>query len=196
MMFDEDNPYTPPKSQGLGPIVADGNKGGIWRDRNLLMVRKGVELPDRCLKCDAPAEGYRFKRNLSWASPWWFLTLFLIGPLLFVIIYYCVRWTGEVSAGLCPVHRTKRRKFIAIGWITALLGIALMITAGPLVEARFMGIPILAGALLMIAGMLIGAIGAQVLVPNRIDKHFIWLKKVSPSYLAKLPDWTEEGVTL
>ena len=195
MMPDEDNPYAPPKSQSLRPIGA-GNDGGIWRSGNMLMMRKGVELPDRCLKCDAPAEGYRFKRKLSWASPWWFLTLVVIGPLLFVIIYYCVRWTGEVSAGLCPIHRTKRRRLIAIGWITALLGIALTITAGPLVEARFVGIPILAGVILLITGILIGAIGAQVLVPNRIDKHFIWLKQVSPSYLAKFPDWAGEGIAL
>ena len=122
MLDDDDNPYAAPKSH-VGPAKqAIGGSGGIWRDGNLLMMRKGVELPDRCLKCDAPAEGYRFRRNLSWISPYWYLALFVIGPLIFVIIYYIVRLQGEVSAGLCDIHRARRLRMIWIGWITCSWG--------------------------------------------------------------------------
>jgi hypothetical protein len=38
--------------------------------------------------------------------------------------------------------------------------------------------------------MIGGSIGARVLLPDRIDKHFIWLRKVSPEYLATFPYWS------
>jgi hypothetical protein len=196
-MLDEENPYAPPKSQLLDMKPAIARSGGIWRDGNLLMVRKGVQLPDRCLKCNAPADGYRFHRNLSWISPFWYLGLLVIGPLIFVIIYYIVRNQGEVTAGLCPIHRARRRRWIWIAWITALLGLVVMLipTTG-VVPQQYTAVPVLAGIALVFAGLLIGAIGPPVLVPDRIDKHFVWLKRVSPTFLATLPDWKDEGIVL
>jgi hypothetical protein len=31
--------------------------------------------------------------------------------------------------------------------------------------------------------------GSRVLVPRRIDEHYVWLSHVSPEYLAEFPDW-------
>jgi hypothetical protein len=46
-----------------------------------------------------------------------------------------------------------------------------------------------AGIVLLPVGMICGVVGSQVLVPRRIDKHFVWLSRVSPDYLAAFPDW-------
>jgi hypothetical protein len=104
--MDEFNAYAPPK-------FAESDEGGLlehanaaWRDGKLLMVRKGAILPDRCLKCNEPAEGYQFKSGFGLFS----------------------------------------------------------------------------------AGLIVGMVGSRVLVPARIDRHFIWLSKVSPLYLATFPD--------
>ncbi len=189
---DEENPYAPPKVHEVRPVERPGL---AWRDGQMLMVRKGAELPDRCLKCNASAEGYRFKRSLTWLSPYWAILILVCGPIPFAIIYLCLCARGKLTAGLCPVHRTSRRRAIAIGWLTVLLGVGSMIVAGFLSDARTIPsnvIPfvILSGIILVIVGLLVVAIGAQVLVPSRIDKHFIWLKKVSPAYLATFPDRT------
>jgi len=51
-------------------------------------------------------------------------------------------------------------------------------------------IALIGGIVLLFVGMICGAVGSQVLVPIRIDKHFVWLSKVSPDYLAAFPDWS------
>jgi hypothetical protein len=61
------------------------------------------------------------------------------------------------------------------------------------VSKSLVGIAFIAGLVLLFAGILIGAVGSQVLVPKRIDEHFVWLSRVSPDYLAKLPDWNAPG---
>jgi hypothetical protein len=197
-VMDDENPYAPPKYAQLDRDLAGDFPDAAWRDGRLLMARKGAVLPDRCLKCNAPAEGAQFKRSLSWASPYWALSIFLIGPILFLVVYVIVSWRGKVTVGLCPLHRKKRGRAIALGWLTALAGIGCIIATGIASDSlTAMGISsnlllslgIGVGIVLLLAAMIGGAVGARVLVPTRIDKNFIWLTKVSPEYLASFPDW-------
>jgi hypothetical protein len=104
--MDEFNPYAPPKSLELEESFLVEHANAAWRDGKFLRVRTDAVLPDRCLKCNAPAEGYQFKSGIG----------------------------------------------------------------------------------LLLAGLIGGLFGSRILVPVRIDKHFIWLSKVSPLYLATFPD--------
>jgi hypothetical protein len=81
-VIDDDNPYAAPKADVLVKDRHLDSSSDAWRDGKMLVVRKGAELPDRCLKCAAPARGYRFSRSLSWHKPVWALT-FLISPILY-----------------------------------------------------------------------------------------------------------------
>ena len=47
------------------------------------------------------------------------------------------------------------------------------------------------GILLIPIGLIYGIVGSQVVTPKRIDKRYVWLKRVSPDYLAELPDWQD-----
>jgi hypothetical protein len=196
--MDDENPYAPPKYGQLDRDLLQENPNAAWRDKGLLMARKGAVLPDRCLKCNGLAEGYQFRRSLSWVSPYWLVTVLLVGPLLFAIVFFIVRRRGKVTVGLCPLHRKKRARAIALGWLTALAGIGCIIATGMAMDHhtsigissnRFLPIGIGVGIVLLLVGMIGGAVGSQVLVPTRIDKDFIWLSKVSPGYLASFPDW-------
>ena len=40
-----------------------------WRDGNTLVVRKGVILPHRCVRCNAPADGPFTKHTVYWHHP-------------------------------------------------------------------------------------------------------------------------------
>ncbi|HEX3447629.1 MAG TPA: hypothetical protein VHS97_05215, partial [Isosphaeraceae bacterium] len=128
--MDDENPYAPPKYAQLDRDLVGEHPNAAWRDGRLLMARKGAVLPDRCLKCNAPAEGRPFKRSLSWASPYWALSIFLIGPILFIVVYTIVSRRGKVSVSLCPRHRMERLRAIALGWLAALAGIGCMIATG------------------------------------------------------------------
>ena len=154
----------------------------------MLVVRKGAKLPDRCLKCAAPARGYGFSRSLSWHKPVWALTS-LISLISCTPVYLFVRWRARVTVGLCPRHRRNRARAIALGWLAALAGLGSII-AGGMVSDSLQPIALIGGIVLLFVGMICRAVGSQVLVPRRIDKHFVWLSKVSPDYLAAFPDWS------
>ena len=138
--------------------------------------------------------GYRFSRKLSWHSSGWYL-LILVSLLIYILAYFLVRWQARVTVGLCERHRTRRKRAILWGWLTSLAGIGLIIAGiGFSDSARLDPNPlgpigIVSGVVLLLAGLIGGMIGSQVLVPIRIDKNFVWLKRVSPEYLAELPDW-------
>jgi len=186
-VIDDDNPYAAPMADVLVKDRHLDSSIDAWRDGKMLVVRKGAELPDRCLKCAAPARGYRFSRSLSWHKPVWALT-FLISPILYALVYFFVRWRARVTVGLCPRHRRNRARAIALGWLAALAGLGSII-AGGMVSDSLQPIALIGGIVLWFVGMICGAVGSQVLVPRRIDKHFVWLSKVSPDYLAAFPDW-------
>jgi hypothetical protein len=184
--MDEFNPYAPPKSFELEEVRLGEHVNAAWRDRKYLKVRKDAVLPDRCLKCNEPAEGYQFKRSLTWASPYW-AVLILCGVLVYIVVYVVICRRGKVTVGVCPHHRRKRQRAILAGWLTAMAGIVSMIAAG-IVPDQITPIAVIAGIILLSVGLVGGLFGSRILVPARIDKHFIWLSNISPAYLAAFPD--------
>lgn len=184
--MDEMNPYAPPKSLELEETRLAEHINAAWREGRLLRVRKDAVLPDRCLKCNEPAEGYQFKRSLTWASPY-YAVLILCGVLIFVLVYLVMSRRGKVTVGLCPLHRRKRKRAMMWGWLSVLAAIVSIIAVG-VVPEQFAPVAVGSGVLLLLAGLIGGMLGSRILVPVRIDKHFIWLSKVSPAYLATFPD--------
>lgn len=184
------NPYAPPAAQLLPAGPRFLNEDGLWREGNLLVMQKGAELPDRCLRCNAPAPGKRLKRTLSWHPGGWYL-LVLFNLIIYLVVALCVRHTAKVAAPFCEMHRAKRRRAIAAGWIGSLGGIALAIFGGQAFGGSdsALGICIMLGLVVFLVSLIGGVIASQYLVPKRIDKHFVWLKKVSPEFLAPLPEW-------
>jgi hypothetical protein len=196
--MDDENFYAPPASWQADEkrLMVDPN--AAWRDGKLLIARQGAVLPDRCLRCNSPAERYQFSRTLVWASPWWLLVLLALGPLLYAITYLIVRKKGKVTVGLCPRHRKKRARIITVSWLIAQAGIGSIVgglvisdnrTPTALGMATEVLIPVLivGGLLLLVVSVIGGTFGSRVLIPCRIDKNFIWLTKVSPEYLATFP---------
>ena len=191
---DLDNPYAPPKSVSVKQDRQLDSPDEAWRHGIILVTRKGAELADRCIKCNAPAGGQRFSRNLSWHPQGWYL-LILIHLFVYLLAYLFIRWQGKITVGLCEQHRRKRNQAILWGWLASLAGIGVFIATMMYSDSQRLNsnplvpIGIIGGLVLLLGGLIGGMIGSQVLVPIRIDKNFIWLKKVSPDYLAELPDW-------
>lgn len=129
-----------------------------------VLVPPGASLPDRCVKCNAPAEGHRKRCNLTWHNPVLYL-LILLGLLIYVIVALCIRRTSRVNVGLCPRHRARRRIGIAIGLITLLASITTPFIA---VELNH-GLPLLLGVVMFIASLVTLVVFNQVVSPARID---------------------------
>ena len=157
---------------------------GVWRDKSKLVVSVGAQLPDRCVKCNAPAHGVKLKRKLTWHHPAIFI-LILVATLIYLIVAMIVRKTATVELGLCEEHMAKRRRNVFITWLLILLGVAGFIMAIIVADNTFL----LAGIILILAGIIYALVALRIVTPARIDDKFAWLKGVNKDYLDELPQW-------
>lgn len=190
--MDDFNPYAALEAEiALGPHSQD--ESGVWRDGNLLVMSKDAVLPDRCLKCNTPAGGYKLKRNLSWHHPFYFALV--VSPLIYLIVALIVRKTAKVLIPVCDHHRRRRTRGIIVACLLTVLGVMTMVSGIASLRGIAQGSGayvgyFLFGGLGVILGGLIYAIRCEVVaLPKRIDTRFVWLKNVDPGFLAALPPW-------
>lgn len=157
---------------------------GVWRDKSQLIVSRGAELPDRCVKCNAPAQAPKLKKKLSWHHPAIYL-LILVALLIYFIVAMILRKTATVEIGLCEEHKSKHRRNIAVTWVLLGLGVLGFITALVVEESNFL----LLGILLLLAGVIYGVAALRILTPAKIDERFAWLKGANKDYLDELPQF-------
>jgi GYF domain 2 len=156
----------------------------VWRSGKFVVMGLKPELPDACVKCNAPVNGVRLKRKLRWHHPAIYLVL-LVNIVVYAIVASLASKRAEVTVGLCPAHRAKRIRAIAIGWVLALLGLGAIPWA---IGAENGGIA-LAGVLFLVVGLLWGVIGGRVVYAKKIDTEHAWMAGCGQAYLAALPEW-------
>jgi len=167
--------------EGAAPTGAAEN---LWRTKNQIVTRSEAPFPDRCVRCNAPANGYRLKRQLYWHPPAYYLFI-LLNLLIYAVVALCVRKKAIVHIGLCEKHRSRRKVGIAVGWLGTLGGVG-MIVGGAVGES---GILAVLGIVLLLGGLVwVGLTGAR-LSPAKITKDNIWIKGASKAFLAELPEW-------
>ena len=171
-------PYFPPPMHGLQTI---------WRHKSTLVLTKETPLPNRCVKCNEPT-GERLKRKLTWHHPAIYLTI-LISILVYAVIAMVLRKTATVNIGLCEDHLNTRRRNLAITWVLGIAGVLCLPLAGILEDATFVGI----GSLLILTTAIFGTVTLRVVVPSKIDDHFVWLKGINADYLQQFPQWHGRG---
>lgn len=163
------------------PVAAAGL---LWRTKDQLVTSSGAPFPDRCVRCNAPANGYRLKRQLFWHPPSYYL-LILIGLLIYAIVVLCIRHKAVLHVGLCEQHRVRRKWGIAGCWIGAVGGLGLII-AGAVGDTGFLIWP---GILIFLAGVIYGIITGVRVSPVKMTKETVWLRGVNKDFLAELPEW-------
>lgn len=173
----QDNPYAAPQTELLHSVEG---RGRVWRDGKLLRLEKGAQLPQRCVRCNAPAEVH-IDRKLYWHSPWWAL-LILAGLLTYAIVAFFVRKRADVRIGLCAQHASARRRTLFGLTALALFGIAACVAA----PENLSGFGVLLGILLPLTAIFLGQGKSSVLRPVRIDTQEAVLKGASEEYLASL----------
>jgi len=156
----------------------------LWQLGKKLIARSETIFPDRCVKCNAPANGYRLKRQLFWMHPAYYLFIFC-NLLILLIVYMIVRKKAVVHIGLCEAHRAKRKNGLVIGWSSLGLAVVLFILAGVVGSGWF----VLAGFLALLIGGITGAVMARTVTPAKIDKEYVWLTGVHKDFLTELPEW-------
>jgi hypothetical protein len=169
--------------EGSAPV---GAAGLIWRKKKQFVMRPETPLPDRCVCCNAPANGFKLKRQLFWHPPAYF-ALILISILIYAIVAFIVRKKALVHIGLCEKHRTQRKWAIIVACIGFVLGIGLLVLG----LSQESGWAIFASVILMIAALVVGGAKGGVVSAAKIDKEFVWVKGANETFLAEFPEWPE-----
>ena len=166
--------------EGAGPSGAVG----VWRTGTQLVTRSYNPFPDRCVRCNAPANGYRLKRTLYWHPPAYYLFI-LLNLLIYAIVAMCVRNKAVVQIGLCETHRVRRKWGMLACWVGVLGGFVVFI--GGLIQES--GAAVVLGLVMLVGGGIWGAVTGARVSPAKITKETVWLKGVDEKFLAQLPEW-------
>lgn len=155
----------------------------IWRDRSILVMTKQALLPNRCIKCNEPT-GERLKRKLTWHHPAIYLTI-LASILVYAVIAMVLRKTATINVGFCEEHLAKRHRHLMITWALGIAGVLSFPFGGALEDVN----TIVIGILLLGAAAIYGIVTLRVVVPTKIDDHFVWIKGINSEYLQEFPQW-------
>ena len=163
-----------------------GRSGGAWREGKLMVASKGAMLPDRCVKCNTPANGLKLTRKLYWHPPAYYL-LICAGALFYVIVALIVRKTTTIDFGICLQHKNKRKRNLAIAWILVGVSMAMFIIGIAANEGSItaLGLPV------FLAALIFAIVAAQFVTPRKMNADgLVWLKGVNAQYLEQLPPYT------
>ena len=157
----------------------------LWRQGRRLVTRSETPFPDRCVKCNAPADGFRLKRVLYWAHPA-YLLLLLCNLLILLIVYLIVRKKAVLNIGLCEQHQARRKMGLIIGWTGTLVGFVLVIGA-IVIESGWLA---LMGVAVLLFSWIYGGIRASTVAITKMNKeNVVWVRGAHKDFLEQLPEW-------
>jgi hypothetical protein len=204
-----ENPFSPadvvmiqnaPVCGNCKPIVvqrlkegATAIRSGLWRDGDVLIAalapsvvsKREATLPDRCVKCNAPANGYKLGRKMQWHPSGWY-ALIILNLIIYAIVASIISKRAKIDVGLCPAHQAKRRNAILTGWAIFAVSVGCFIYGGVFSNGWVAAV----GILCLIAAPIYGIMRGQVLSPKKIDDSHAYLKGACAQYLDSLPRWS------
>ncbi len=148
----------------------------------------GATLPDRCVKCNAPADPPTKERKIYWHHPAVYL-LFLLYAFIYIIVALIVRKKAIVAPGLCAEHKSRRRNALIAVWTAFLAGFILVPTAFNQ-DVTVAPWTLLGGIFLCLGAAIAGTIFTRVVYPKRIDDSYVRLKGCGAQFLDSLPPFT------
>jgi len=159
----------------------------LWRRDKQLVARSEAPFPDRCVKCNAPASGFRLKRVVYWQPP---VVGHGLGGIVAIIIKAIWMAVGQKKAklriGICPQHRAQRIQAIVIGWAGTIGGLVLMVRGATVFNSGWIE---LAGFILFVGCAIYGGVKGPVISATMTKDEFVFVNGVCSSFLADLPDW-------
>jgi hypothetical protein len=156
---------------------------GVWQQKGQLVMRKDATLPDRCIKCNSPANGKRLTKRYQWHNPIWY-SLAICGALPYLIVALIVRKQVTLSLGLCEQHFAKRRTAILIGSLVTVLSFVVFIAGVGLKSpvVTLLGFP------MFFFGLFYLVFSISPIAIQKMDDNYVWLKRINKDYLASLPE--------
>lgn len=162
--------------RSAAPLVGKG----VWREGDVVVIRNGSSLPDRCIRCGGPFH-LRLDHTFYWHNPLLYLLVFL-NILIYAIVASVVRKKSFVQLGLCEAHALQRRRGLHLAWGTA--GIAI----GGLALSLAWRVEILPFVLIAaIVGVVLSNRDRSLPKAILIDTEYLRLKGAGSSFVQILP---------
>ena len=158
---------------------------GVWRDQKKLVMDKNANLPDRCVKCNAPTQGQRPQRNIYWHPPAIYL-LICAGVLLYAIVALIVRKSATIHVGMCADHLQKRKIGILASWGMFVLSVIAFVVGAN----QELGALMILGLILFLVSIVLGIRTAQPVTAAKMTDQLVWLNGVCSPYLEELPPYS------
>ena len=174
-----------------------------WQEEKYLVIRDLGATPDRCVKCNAPADGFWVRKKFSsqssgagvrGGSDIFSAILALIGLFIFMI-EFAARKSVHVRIALCKSHRERRRRQSCVAIGVMLLGFAIGAGGMTIIIKQphstnpdgWVGIPIfLVGVVVFIGGIIWASLVRQVLGYHAVRDQKVWLKWAGKPFLDSL----------
>lgn len=197
------SPPLPPPHGTAGaaqPVLAYATPFGIaapafaaWRDGNRLVTVTRGSLPQQCVKCAAPADGFYGPRTFYWHHPALVLLVLLGMPglIALVIVALVTRKGATLDIGLCAAHRARRRTAIVATWFLVIAGIAAIVCGLIAMEEYRSDWAPLFGTLTALALWIVAAVVytklGTYLSPTKIDATYATFKGAGVEFLSQFP---------
>jgi hypothetical protein len=153
-----------------------------------LIIRDGLPLPNRCVKCAEPA-ATKLRKRLTWHPSALYLAIFA-AVLPYLVLALILRRTLTVDLPLCAACTRKRWRNIAV-LFAGFLGFVGLLVMAVLALRRHEGQATawFAGAAIMLLFVFLWGWGIQIAMARRIDERYARLIKVGQPFLNLLPRW-------
>lgn len=175
-----------------------------------LLIRDGGSTPDRCVDCNAPADGYR--KRCKWAEgtstgggggDGIIGTILLVLELVALVAHLSTRKSGHVFFAMCPKCRRRRRRLAWLAGLLCLVGAVGLVMC--IVEAtrsvwhgaswhRYAVHGIIASAVILGTSLAVALSASFQPGLDRISGKELWFKHVGRKFMDSLPA-TEEHST-
>jgi hypothetical protein len=179
---------TPPHRPFLrlvGSEPDDQSYSGVWQDGDSFIISHDAPLPDRCLKCGEPTDGWTRKKTLYWHSPLWFGLLPVFVGLVYVIVASVVKKSIVLHIPLCDQHRGRylwgtRLALILIPAFPVLLIAGILEAQPPL---------LITGIFCSLAGIAAMIWARNPIWATHINEETARVRGAHRSWLERLPPW-------
>jgi hypothetical protein len=168
-------PYAPQQQYGSDSAL------NVWRDGSQLVAANNTTLPERCIKCNAPASTL-LKRTVEWYPPY-VLLIFLLVHIAGIILYCITRKRATLYIGLCEAHLNRRRFGLLIG-ICMLVGSVLFFWTSVTGDAPQWA---LLAVIVFMVGLCVTVSVWRIVKASKIEEPYVWLKGINSEFLETLP---------
>lgn len=154
------------------------------REGRLLVMSPEAVLPDRCIKCDAPADGRRLVVSVSWTGTG--TKLLEVALFLVLSVFAHQESRAEIEVGICRRHLRGHRVRSWLAGVIVVFSLGLIVT-GIAMGSEF-GYALLAGIVMLLATPIYLGLACRLLSAARIESRLVWIKGACPAFLARFPE--------